>query len=195
MGAKIEVAPSGVDFEIETPADGAQLIGDKLANHGKDDGHILAGADEIDGDKVGIDFTPTNYTPDTSPPEATDVDHLAAHLAGLDNGLGVTAVPTSSNKNMAALTTTSDGDSATATAVATTPSNDSHVFVSVNGQPAVVADGEAQRTSSECYFSGDGGTTALFIKDVVTGSLLYWNGSVAGYQLASSDRIAFDYDV
>ncbi len=46
--------------------------------------HIKDGADEVDGDKVDIDFTPTNYTPSTAPAEATDVDHLAAHLAGID---------------------------------------------------------------------------------------------------------------
>jgi hypothetical protein len=49
--------------------------------------HIKGGTDEIDGDKLDIDFTPVNYTPDVSAPEATDVDHLAAHLKGIDNGL------------------------------------------------------------------------------------------------------------
>ena len=49
--------------------------------------HISAGADEIDGDQVDIDFTPTNYIPDTSPPEVTNVDHLSAHLAGIDTAI------------------------------------------------------------------------------------------------------------
>ena len=44
-----------------------------------DDGSVL------DGDHVDIDFTPSNYTPSTTPSEAADVDDLAAHLAGIDN--------------------------------------------------------------------------------------------------------------
>jgi hypothetical protein len=41
----------------------------------------------IDGDKLDIDFTPSNYTPDASPAEASDVDDLAAHLKGIDTAL------------------------------------------------------------------------------------------------------------
>lgn len=52
-------------------------------NHAVD--HERAGTDEIDGDHLDIDFTPTNYTPTTTPPEASNLDHLAAHLAGIDN--------------------------------------------------------------------------------------------------------------
>jgi hypothetical protein len=40
----------------------------------------------IDGDKLDIDFTPTNYTPTTTG-EADDTDDLAAHLKGIDNAL------------------------------------------------------------------------------------------------------------
>jgi hypothetical protein len=53
--------------------------------------HILGGSDEIDGDQLDIDFTPTNYTPTTTPPEVSNVDHLTAHLAGIDaelSGIG-----------------------------------------------------------------------------------------------------------
>jgi len=43
---------------------------------------------EIDGDRIDIDWDPTHYTPDASPPEAFDEDDLTAHLAGIDNELG-----------------------------------------------------------------------------------------------------------
>lgn len=49
--------------------------------------HISGGSDEIDGDQLDIDFTPACYTPDTTPAEATNADHLTAHLAGIDNAL------------------------------------------------------------------------------------------------------------
>lgn len=46
----------------------------------------------IDGDKLDIDFTPTNYTPTTTGvSEASDVDDLAAHLKGIDNALAPTS--------------------------------------------------------------------------------------------------------
>ncbi len=50
--------------------------------------HIKGGTDEIDGDTLDIDFTPTGYIPDTTPPEVTDVAELSAHLAGIDGGIG-----------------------------------------------------------------------------------------------------------
>jgi hypothetical protein len=53
--------------------------------------HLQSGLDEIDGDKLDIDWNPTNYTPTSAPAEADNVDHLTAHLAGIDSKLGATA--------------------------------------------------------------------------------------------------------
>ena len=50
--------------------------------------HVKDGSDEIDGDHLDIDFSPANYTPNTTPTEASDLDHLAAHLSGIDTALG-----------------------------------------------------------------------------------------------------------
>ena len=49
--------------------------------------HLTGGADEIDGDKIDIDWTPSNYTPATTPSEADSVDNLTAHLYGIDQEL------------------------------------------------------------------------------------------------------------
>lgn len=49
--------------------------------------HITAGGDEIDGDRLDIDWNPTNYSPTTAPAEVTSLDHLVAHLAGIDDRL------------------------------------------------------------------------------------------------------------
>lgn len=103
-------------------------------------------------------------------------------------------VPIITNKNMAANVTTADGQVATSTPVANTPRSDSHVKVEVNTVDVRIADGDAQRTTSEAYFSGDGGTTARNIADIVAGDTLFWNGSVANYELAAPDRISFFYD-
>tara|TARA_Y100000034_G_scaffold130321_1_gene188454 strand:+ start:22681 stop:23766 length:1086 start_codon:yes stop_codon:yes gene_type:complete len=47
--------------------------------------HVLGGSDAIDGDQLGIDFTPVWYSPNTSPGEVSNPDHLSAHLKGLDD--------------------------------------------------------------------------------------------------------------
>jgi hypothetical protein len=68
----------GIDNQLNT-------INTLASDH--DSRHILGGADEIDGDKVDIDITPSYYTPDNSDPLAPNVDHLGAHLKGIDNQL------------------------------------------------------------------------------------------------------------
>jgi hypothetical protein len=50
--------------------------------------HERSGDDEIDGDTIDIDYGPTNYTPDITPAEATHVDDLTAHLAGINTAIG-----------------------------------------------------------------------------------------------------------
>jgi hypothetical protein len=50
--------------------------------------HLLGGADEVNGDQLDIDMTPLHYTPDAGAPEAGNVNHLAAHLSGIDNEIG-----------------------------------------------------------------------------------------------------------
>ena len=53
---------------------------------------ISGGAAEVDGDKLDIDYSPSNYTPDTTPAEVDNASELSTHLAGIDNALaGVSA--------------------------------------------------------------------------------------------------------
>ena len=113
---------------------------------------------------------------------------------------GFTGFPTPdrSNKHMAASTTAVDGDVACATAIAQTPASSSanggYIGVNINGAAQFVGDGT--KVAVDCYFSADGGVTARALKSVVTGDLLYWNGSIAGFQLAAAtDFVSFLYDV
>lgn len=49
--------------------------------------HITGGSDQIDGDQLDIDWNPSYYTPSTVPSQVTSIDHLTAHLYGIDQRL------------------------------------------------------------------------------------------------------------
>lgn len=102
------------------------------------------------------------------------------------------ATPQTSNKDMAAVATVIDGDVACNTAIAGTPATDGYVEVNINGVQEVVGDGVKTKS---CYFSADTGTTAKTIANIANGDKLYWNGSIAGYQLATDDLVTFNYNV
>jgi hypothetical protein len=49
--------------------------------------HITGGSDQVDGDRLDIDWNPSHYTPATTPSEVTSNDNLTAHLYGIDQEL------------------------------------------------------------------------------------------------------------
>jgi len=83
--------------------------------------------------------------------------------------------------------TTADGDSS-GVSIAATPEGMVQVFV--NG---IMVELKGDKTG-ECYFSADGGTTARTISNIAQNDILYWNGSVAGYQLEATDKITLVYE-
>lgn len=105
-------------------------------------------------------------------------------------GYAAPAAPSTANKDMTASVTSADNQEACATTVAATPALDGNIQVFVNGYRERLGDGVKTKS---CYFSGDSGTTARAIAAVATGDKLYWVGSVAGYQLAVTDKLDFDY--
>jgi hypothetical protein len=118
-------------------------------------------------------------------------------LVWVDTGVGTPAAfDTASNKAMTASVTTADFQIATVTTLAFKPSGigsaSSYVRVQVNGIGINIGDGVKTK---ESYFSADSGATAKTIANLATGDSLYWVGSVAGYQLAATDSVDFDYAV
>lgn len=112
-------------------------------------------------------------------------------IVWVDTGVGTPAAfDVTSNKAMAASLTTTDFQVACATTLASSPSQHAYVRVLVNGIGVVLADG---LKTKDCYFSADGGTTAKSYANIASGDTLYWVGTVAGYQLATTDVIDFDY--
>ena len=67
---------------------GAALIGQSGSLPGAHAStHISGGSDVIDGDKIEIDFVPTNYTRTTASAEVDTLQDLTAHLDGIDDAL------------------------------------------------------------------------------------------------------------
>jgi hypothetical protein len=67
--------------------------------------------------------------------------------------------------------------------------------VNVNGIIANIAQSNAQRTTSDGYFSADGGVTALAQGALTAGAVLFWNPTVAGYNITTAMFVDFLYNV
>jgi hypothetical protein len=94
------------------------------------------------------------------------------------------------DRNLAALVTTTDGSLACSEHI-TQATVSSWVVVTVNGTAMSVGDGTKLLVC--CYFSNDGGSTATGHGALTSADYLYWNGSIAGFQLDTLDRIDFVY--
>lgn len=76
--------------------------------------------------------------------------------------------------------------------ITTTPSGGSMVEVTVNGVAQTLGDGVKTK---DCYFTGDNGATARAINAIVATDKLFWNGTIAGFDLSATDSIDFYYNV
>jgi hypothetical protein len=110
------------------------------------------------------------------------------------------SVPQTSNKGMVANVTVggiAPPQLATATGITVTPvspaGNPQYVEVRVNGQGVLVGNGTQ---AADCYFSSvaSAGAAARAFGAIVATDQLYWNGTIAGYQLATTDQIDFLYN-
>jgi hypothetical protein len=94
------------------------------------------------------------------------------------------------NVRMPASVTVADGQLATVVPLQLTPAT-RYAAVFVNGQQQ-----DLGGLTAPCYFSSNGGVTASTLGaggTLAAGDQLYWNGSIAGFQLATTDVITLDY--
>lgn len=105
------------------------------------------------------------------------------------NGLRV-AVPQSADVGQAVGTDKTADNNRTFLTISATPAGDSLVMVLVNGLKVELGDGVK---TADCYFSGDGGSTARSIAAITSGDELYWNG-VSAYILETTDVVDFIYN-
>lgn len=106
-------------------------------------------------------------------------------------GADAASLPSVANKDMAASLTATDYALACATTIAVAPAGGSYVDVQINGVSESLGNGARDKS---CYFSGDSGATARSWANIIAGDQLYWVGSIAGYELATTDRINFNYN-
>ena len=86
---------------------------------------------------------------------------------------------------------TSGNYSSTGLTLTYTPFQDSTVQVFLNG---IALDESYNNRNGDVYFSRDGGSTAVPSSDLDAGDTLYWNGTLAGYELAATDQFEVVYD-
>jgi hypothetical protein len=111
----------------------------------------------------------------------------------VDIGVGTPAAfDTTANKSM----NPTGATSGTGLTLAAKPSGlgtaSAYPRVMVNGLAVTLGDGVKTK---EAYFSADSGSTAKSLTALAAADVLYWNGVVAGYDLATTDVIEIDYAV
>ena len=105
-----------------------------------------------------------------------------------EGSTGIAETGVDFRESFACNVTSSDGDS-TGASITYTPFSDGSVLVKVNGLAVNLS---GNKTGS-IYFSNDAGANARLLADIEAGDSLYWNGSVAGYELEASDEIEISY--
>ena len=172
--------------KISTAVAGDGIAGGNGVALSVDLNQLTAAVLDVSADSIAFVDATDNSTKKES------VADFAAALAGsgLASSSGaLTAARLSSNDQFeAASATSSDGDTAGVT-IAATP--EGMVMIFVNGMQQELGQGVKTK---DCYFSADGGTTARAVSAIASGDTLYWNGSIAGYQLEATDKISMVYE-
>lgn len=105
-------------------------------------------------------------------------------------------ISVSDRQNLTCSVTVADNDLATASTVfhdnAVVNGIAGRFSVNVNGVSYFCGDGT--KAGCPAYVSGDGGMTARTFATIVAADTVRWNQSVAGFNLAATDRIDFVFE-
>lgn len=106
-----------------------------------------------------------------------------------EGGGGIAETGIQHKQEVTPTVTTADED-ATGIAIDYTPFEDSVVTMRVNGLQCDIGNGTKNKPA---YFSADSGQTARLTADITAGDTLHWMGSIAGYELETSDDVEISY--
>lgn len=175
----VSVGANGVGFDISGIVDAATLETDTLGTMRIKDGGVDAAA-------LAAAVAGNGLTGGAGSALAVDAsnDSISVAVGGVS-----AAVPTASDKAQNPSATTGNGQDS-ALDITGTPAGDSYVQVLVNGVAVELGDGV---TTKDCYFSVDGGTTPRAVSAIAAADSFFWNGTVAGYDLAATDEVDFNY--
>lgn len=180
---------------IESISDADNFVGVQLGKVTIPTWDLVPGAFYVVDDTAtgSIALFTTNDAYAYSNPILQAIDNTTAHVlpwrpsvggSPVDTGIQVyqrDEIPTATTGDYASTGITMDFE----------PYRDSVVDVMVNGLG--LSEGDGVRTAP-VYFSNDGGLTARAIIDIEAGDELYWNGTIAGFDLTSDDLIDIVYE-
>jgi hypothetical protein len=89
-----------------------------------------------------------------------------------------------------AVATTGDDFAVTGVTLGSTPNDYSRIEVYVNGQKQRIGD---NLTTKDCYF-GTAPSIPIALNNLISGDQLYWNGTISGFDLSSTDIIEIVYE-
>jgi hypothetical protein len=170
-------------LSASTFSNGSQTIG--INADGVKDYHIDFGTGATQVNSADLTLSQTNQGTFTG----TTVESALEQLYVIQ---GQKAVQTTLDKDLTPTGTTSGNEFSTGLAITNTPTDGCYVRVDVNGSGQSVGNGVKTK---DCYFSADGGTTAKAIGSIVATDVLYWNGTIAGFQLDTTDTLALYYEI
>jgi len=108
----------------------------------------------------------------------------------VDNKVGLTSgTPVYSQRNLTPVVTSGNGASSSLT-LTSTPKDSTNISVYVNGSLQYLGNGV---TTGDCYFGTQSGT-AVAITSLISGYTLFWNGTNAGFDLSTTDRVDIVYN-
>jgi len=150
---------------------------------------IQGGSAEIDGDFLDIDFTPTNYTEATGTVGGVTsvlVDHLTAHLGGIDNALSAAPGGSLSKNNVTGLAASGTNVDTTITFTGLDLSSDDEPLVFVNG---LSYDVEFAGSGVGPFFvrNTGGGTIVTSAAAIVATDELFVNTTALGFDIIAAD--------
>lgn len=142
------------------------------------------------GTGIPAEFTDNNAYA-ISNPVLQALTSTIAHVLPWRPSIGkqIIEVPVAITQSALALPTNGNHQ-ATGLTMQFTPFKDGSVNVLING--ISVLEGDGVRTA-EAYFSNDGGLTAKSISNIEAGDEIYWNGTIAGFDLTGTDQIDVEY--
>ena len=145
------------------------------------------------GGPIEIDGTPLNGGYINQSGAVSSKNGRAPYLLLIESeggsGLEATGVDVKVDLDKVPSNTSADGDT-TGIQITYSPFSDGAVSITVNGLGANIGNGVKVEA---CYFSNDGGASAKSIANISAGDTLYWNGSIAEFELDSTDEIDIVY--